>query len=44
MTTRESDRLLAAIVLLAQKPMTPAIKGALRPLIVRCSREITLDF
>jgi hypothetical protein len=37
--------LLAAIVLLARRePQTVATKSALRSLIVKCSREIALDF
>ena len=41
----ESDRLLQAIVVLARRePQTTARRMALRQLIVKCSREISLDF
>jgi hypothetical protein len=40
----ESERLLAAIVRLARKEQTLPVQIALRRLIVKCSREISLDF
>ncbi len=41
----ESDRLLQAIIVLARRePPTIATRIALRSLIVKCSREIALDF
>jgi hypothetical protein len=40
----ESDRLLKAIVHLASKPETLQTRMALRRLVVKCSREIALDF
>jgi hypothetical protein len=40
----ESDRLLKAIVHLARKPETLQTRIALRRLVVRTAREISLDF
>ena len=40
----ESGRLLKAIVLVARKPETATTRIALRRLVVKCSREIVLDF
>jgi len=40
----ESDRLLHAIIRLARKEQNLTTRTALRSLIVKCSREIALDF
>jgi hypothetical protein len=40
----ESGRLLRAIVHLAREPETVATRTAFRRLVVKCSREISLDF
>jgi len=40
----QADVLLESIVVLARKPQTVTTKTALRSLVVKCSREIALDF